>query len=615
MDLDADRAAVFGSAGAPHASHPSSWPQRVRTALAHARALSRPVSLARFTFTRSSAADDPVAKLVRVHRGIHPGADTAILRRSYEIAEKMHRGQMRKSGDPYITHPLAVAEILAELGMDTTTLVAALLHDTVEDTSYNLPTLRQDFGPEVAHLVDGVTKFDKVFFGAQAEAETIRKLIVAAGKDVRVLIIKLADRLHNMQTLDARSPASRARIARATKEVLVPLCDRLGIQVIKRELEDVVLRHLEPEAYARIEDFVNHRPQRWSYMQQVAGQVGALLRRHRIDASVRPRPRHIYSIWKDTVSGGYPQPFDPARVVVVVNGPDSDCYAALGVIHGSWRPLAGRFKDFIGAPKNNLYRSLHTTIIGPDERTVEVLIRTTAMHQTAEYGVAARYRYPKLAEDDPAHGELAWLNRVLQWQRDAPDAAEFMAALRTDLADSEIQVIARGRALVLPAGATPVDVAYELGTDIGHRCRAAAVNSRVVPLTAPLSDGDVVEIFAAPAGDPPRPREEWLQVVKTTTARVQLRRWFGPLEEEEGGGGLAERIRRGRVRLGAELRKHDRSLPQERPLREVCERLGYPDPDALLVAIADQKMAADEVAQRLIDLVDGEPGASMVRAV
>lgn len=615
MDLDADRAAVFGPGGTPHTARPpSSWPQRVRSALSHARALSRPVALARLSFTRSSPHDDPVAKLVRVHRGIHPGADPAVLRRGYEIAERMHRGQMRKSGDPYITHPLAVAQILADLGMDTTTLVAALLHDTVEDTSYNLPTLRRDFGSEVAHLVDGVTKFDKVFFGAQAEAETIRKLILAAGKDVRVLIIKIADRLHNMQTLDARSPASRARIARATQEVLVPLCDRLGIQVIKRQLEDVVLRHLESDAYTRIEDFVTHRPQRLSYMQQVAGQVRTLLRQHRVDATVRPRPRHYYSIWKDTVAGGYPQPFDPARVVVVVDGPDADCYAALGAIHGRWRPLAGRFKDYIGAPKNNLYRSLHTTVIGPDERTVEVLIRTTAMHQAAEYGVAARFRYPKLAEHDPAHGELAWLNRVLQWQHDAPDAAEFMAALRNDLADDEIQVIAGGRALVLPAGATAIDVAYELGTEIGHRCRAAAVNSRVVALTAPLSDGDVVEIFAAPAGDPPRPREEWLQVVKTTTARVQLRRWFGPADEEAGTG-LADRIRRGRVRLSAELRKHDRSLPQEQPLRAVSERLGFPDPDALLVALADERMAADEVAQQLIDLVDGEPGAPAVRGV
>jgi len=611
VDLDADRAARFG---APHASHPVSWPERVRSALAYARALSRPVALARLTFTRSSAPDDPVARLVRAHLGIHAGADTAVLRRSYEIAERMHRGQMRKSGDPYITHPLAVAQILAELGMDTTTLVAALLHDTVEDTSYNLPTLQRDFGPEVAHLVDGVTKFDKVFFGAQAEAETIRKLIVAAGKDVRVLIIKLADRLHNMQTLDARSPASRVRIARATQEVLVPLCDRLGIQVIKRQLEDEVLRHLEPEAYARIEEFVNSRPHRWAYMQQVASQMRTLLRQNRIDATVRPRPRHLYSIWKDTVAGGYPKPFDPARVVVVVDGPDADCYAALGVIHGRWRPLAGRFKDFIGAPKNNLYRSLHTTVIGPEGRTVEVLIRTTAMHQTAEYGVTARYRYPKLAENDPTHGELAWLNRLLQWQRDAPDSAEFMAALRTDLADDEIQVIARGRVLVLPAGATPVDVAYELGTEIGHRCRAAAVNSRVVPLTAPLSDGDVVEIFAAPLGDPPRPREEWLQVVKTTTARTQLRRWFGPLDEEASGG-LAERIRRGRVRLSAELRKHDRSLPREQPLREVSERLGFPDPDALLVSLADERVDPEKVAQELINLVDGEPGAFAARDV
>ncbi|MBV9830854.1 MAG: HD domain-containing protein [Marmoricola sp.] len=289
--------------------------------------------------------DDPVTTLTRTHRAIHPSADAGILRRSYAVAENMHRGQFRKSGDPYITHPLAVAQICAELGMDTTTLVAALLHDTVEDTSYTLETLHGDFGPEVTHLVDGVTKFDKAFYGKAAEAETIRKMIVAAGKDVRVLVIKLADRLHNMRTLDARSPASRARIATATLDVLVPLCDRLGIQALKRDLDDVVLYHLEPESFARIDEHVKNRPGWDEYLNSVSVQAQRALRRLRVSAEVKPRPRHYYSIWKDTVAGGHTVPFDLPRLAVVVDGPETDCYAALGAIHGQWRPVAGDDSD------------------------------------------------------------------------------------------------------------------------------------------------------------------------------------------------------------------------------------------------------------------------------
>nr|BFE75407.1 hypothetical protein GCM10020092_087080 [Actinoplanes digitatis] len=284
--------------------------------------------------------DDPVTTLTRTHRHIHPSADAGVLRRSYAVAENMHRGQFRKSGDPYITHPLAVAQICAELGMDTTTLVAALLHDTVEDTSYTLETLHGDFGPEVTHLVDGVTKFDKAFYGKVAEAETIRKMIVAAGKDVRVLVIKLADRLHNMRTLDARSPASRARIATATLDVLVPLCDRLGIQALKRDLDDVVLYHLEPDSYARIDEHVKNRPGWSEYLEDVKTKASTALRRSRVDAKVAPRPRHYYSIWKDTVAGGHPVPLDLPRIAVIVDGPETDCYAALGAIHGQWRPVA-----------------------------------------------------------------------------------------------------------------------------------------------------------------------------------------------------------------------------------------------------------------------------------
>jgi guanosine-3',5'-bis(diphosphate) 3'-pyrophosphohydrolase len=556
--------------------------------------------------------DDPVTTLTRTHRAIHPSADAGVLRRSYAVAENMHRGQFRKSGDPYITHPLAVAQICAELGMDTTTLVAALLHDTVEDTSYTLETLHGDFGPEVTHLVDGVTKFDKAFYGKVAEAETIRKMIIAAGKDVRVLVIKLADRLHNMRTLDARSPASRARIATATLDVLVPLCDRLGIQALKRDLDDVVLYHLEPESYARIDEHVRNRPGWTEYLEDVRTKASSALRRSRVDAKVAPRPRHYYSIWKDTVAGGHSIPLDLPRIAVIVDGPETDCYAALGAIHGQWRPVAGRFKDFIASPKNNLYRSLHTTITGPEGRLVEVLIRTVSMHRCAEYGVATGYRYPKSAEaaETPGADQLTWLKRVLDWEQDTTDAGQFLASLRCDLAEGQIQVFAHGKTYDLPAGSTPVDLAYELSADKGDGTLAATINGRLAPLSSPLRDGDVVEIFTEtdghvevePGAAPRGPRKEWLGFVKSTQAQMQINRFFA--EENAPGISIVDKVRLGRATIGLTLRKHDRGLASEVPLRRLAEELGYPDLETMLVAVTERNLEPDQVVEQLIALVD-----------
>ena len=523
----------------------------------------------------------------------------------------MHQGQFRKSGEPYITHPLAVAQICADLGMDTTTLVAALLHDTVEDTHYTLQALDADFGPEVAHLVDGVTKFDKAFYGKAAEAETIRKMIIAAGKDVRVLIIKLADRLHNMRTLGVRSPASRARIARATQEVLVPLCDRLGIQALKRELDDVVLEHLEPEEYARIDDHVRHRPHWDGYLQTVVRRTEVALRRNKVDASVAPRPRHYYSIWKDTVAGQHSEPFDLPRIAIVVDGPETDCYAALGAVHTLWRPVPGRFKDFIAAPKNNLYRSLHTSVIGPNNRTVEVLIRTVAMHRLAEYGVAAEFRFPQ--QNSPADArreQLAWLRRVLDWEPTTADPAQFLQSLRCDLAESQIQVFAEGRQIVLPAGSTPVDLAYELSTERGDHCLAAKINGRLAPLSSELEEGDVVEIFTEADGHtefdaqvaPPGPRREWLSFVKSPHAQMQINRWFA--EHQEPGISITDKVRLGRSTIGLALRKHHRGLANDTPLRQLAEELGYPDLETMLVAVFDRVIEPDSVVEQLIARVD-----------
>jgi guanosine-3',5'-bis(diphosphate) 3'-pyrophosphohydrolase len=555
---------------------------------------------------------DPVTRLARTHRTAHSGVDTGVLRRAYTIADNMHRGQFRISGEPYITHPLAVAQICAELGMDTITLVAALLHDTVEDTRYTLQALHGDFGPEVAHLVDGVTKFDKAFYGTAAEAETIRKMIVAAGKDVRVLIIKLADRLHNMRTLDARSPASRARIARATQEVLVPLCDRLGIQVLKRELDDVVLYHLEPDADARIDQHVQHR-EGWSrYVDGVVVEAKAALRRGKVTAQVSARPRHYYSIWKDTVAGGYPVPHDLPRIAIVVDGRETDCYAALGAIHGRWRPVPGRFKDFIASPKNNLYRSLHTTVRGPDDRSVEVLIRTDEMHQLAEYGIAAHFRYPKSLEamDMARVDQLDWLRRVLDFEQETADATQFLASLRCDLSETQIQVFADGRQVVLPAGATPVDLAYELGVQKGDHCLAAAVNGRLAPLSSELEDGDVVEIFTEAEGNtgpevaatPTGPHRDWLSFVKSSHAQMQIKRWFS--DHDEPGITIADKVRLGMATIGLALRRHDRGLSNDQPLRQLADEMGYPDLEAMLVAVVDRTISPDTVADQLVALVD-----------
>ncbi|MEU1603409.1 RelA/SpoT family protein [Micromonospora matsumotoense] len=553
---------------------------------------------------------DPVTQLVRTHRGIHSSADASVLRRAYTIAENMHRGQFRKSGEPYITHPLAVAQICADLGMDTITLVAALLHDTVEDTRYTLQALSEDFGHEVAHLVDGVTKFDKAFYGKAAEAETIRKMIIAAGKDVRVLIIKLADRLHNMRTLGVRSAASRERIARKTQEVLVPLCDRLGIQTLKRDLDDVVLLHLEPDEHARLARHVHDRPGWDAYLDDVVAQTKVSLRRSRVDAEVSVRPRHLYSIWKDTVADGHAIPYDLPRIVIVVDGPATDCYAALGAVHGRWRPIPGRFKDFIASPKNNLYRSLHTSVCGPQDRTVEVLIRTREMHRCAEYGVAADFRFPRAATGGSQTDQLSWLRRVLDWEQEAPDPAQFLQSLRCDLAEAQIQVVADGRQVVLPAGATPVDLAYELGTERGDHCLAARINGRLAPLASELDEGDVVEIYSENDAEsgfaadvaPRGPRREWLDFVKSPHAQMQISRWF--TEHVEPGISIADKVRLGRATIGLALRTHHRGLASDLPLLRLSEELGYPDLETLLVAVFDRAVEPDTVVRQLIDLVD-----------
>src|SRR5699024_739124 len=420
-----------------------------------------------------------------VHKELHPSADLTELQRAYDVAEELHRDQRRKSGDPYITHPLAVATILAELGMDTTNLVDALLHDTVEDTGYYLDELADDFSDKVSELVDGVTKLDKVKLGTAAEAETIRKMVIAMAQDPRVLVVKLADRLHNMRTMRFLPPEKQARKAKETLEVLAPLAHRLGMATIKWELEDLSFAILQPKKYDEIVRLVADRaPSRDTYLQWVIGEINQQLEASRISAQVEGRPKHYYSIHQKMIVRGreLDDIHDLVGVRILVEEV-RDCYAAMGVVHSLWQPMPGRFKDYIAQPRFGVYQSLHTTVMGPDGKPLEVQIRTHAMHRTAEYGIAAHWRYK---ETKGAHtgnavdvDEMAWMRQLLDWQREAADPGEFLESLRYELATREIFVFTpKGDVITLPVDATPVDFAYAVHTEVGHRCIGARINGR-----------------------------------------------------------------------------------------------------------------------------------------
>ncbi|MFF5337337.1 RelA/SpoT family protein [Streptomyces sp. NPDC013181] len=479
---------------------------------------------------------DAIAHVAEAHRAHHPDADLAVLHRAYLLAETSHRGQMRKSGEPYITHPLAVTLILAELGAETTTLTASLLHDTVEDTEVTLEQVREEFGEEVCYLVDGVTKLEKVDYGAAAEPETFRKMLVATGDDVRVMSIKLADRLHNMRTLGVMRPEKQARIAKVTRDVLIPLAERLGVQALKTELEDLVFAILHPEEYARTSELISAAAEASDPLGAMAGQVASVLREAGIPAEVQVRPRHFVSVHRVRIKRGELRGSDFGRVLVLV-GEDADCYAVLGELHTCFTPVISEFKDFIAAPKFNLYQSLHTAVVGPDGEVAEILIRTHRMHKVAEAGVVALGN-PYASDSgpqtlEPADGERAdptrpgWLSRLLQWQRSAPDPDTFWTTLRDDLAqDREITVFRTdGGTLGLPAGASCVDAAYAQHGAAAHACIGARVNGRLATLSTVLKDGDTVQpLIAEDAASGPSPR--WLDHARTPAARIAIRGWL-----------------------------------------------------------------------------------------
>ncbi|RKN37291.1 RelA/SpoT family protein [Streptomyces hoynatensis] len=493
---------------------------------------------------RSHRLPDAIEHVAQVHRRHHPRADLGILRRAYLLAESAHRGQFRKSGEPYITHPLAVTLILAELGAETTTLTASLLHDTVEDTEVTLDQVRADFGEEVCHLVDGVTKLEKVDYGAAAEPETFRKMLVATGSDVRVMSIKLADRLHNMRTLGVMRPEKQARIARVTGDVLIPLAERLGVQAVKTELEDLVFAILQPEEHARARELILEHGREPEPLAEVAEAVRGVLREAGISAEVLIRPRHVLSVHRARLKRGSLGPCDYGRLLILV-AEDADCYAALGELHTCFSPIVSEFKDFIAAPKFNLYQSLHTAVADESGRVAEILVRTHRMHRVAETGVVALGDPHRSAEGEAAgeEGERAdptrpgWLSRLLEWQRQATDPDTFWTELRDELArDREITVFAAAPEegpLQLPAGATCVDAAYARHGEAAHACIGARVNGRLATLRTVLRDGDTLQLLLAPDGSS-GPSPEWLGYAITPAARIPIRRWL-----DSGGAGEA----------------------------------------------------------------------------
>ena len=576
-------------------------------------ATTSPASLRRlvpriFSKAQPTGAVDRLIKTVRTH---HPKADVGLIERAYSAAERAHDGQLRRSGEPYITHPVAVAQILADLGIGPVTIAAALLHDTVEDTEYTLELLRKDFGDEIAMLVDGVTKLDKLKYGDSAQAETVRKMVVAMSKDIRVLVIKLADRLHNARTWGFVPAASATRKAQETLEIYAPLAHRLGIQAIKWELEDLSFAVLYPKLYVEIESLVKERtPQREEFVQEVIDAVNEDLKGAKIRGKVAGRPKQYYSIYQKMILRGreFDEIYDLVGIRILVNSV-RDCYAVLGAIHARWNPIPGRFKDYIATPKFNLYQSLHTTVIGPHGRAVELQIRTEEMHQRAEFGVAAHWKYKERMNGGKGAGsslapdtDMAWLAHISDWQADTSDPNEFLESLRFEIGAKEVYVFTpRGKVIGLPAGATPVDFAYAVHTEVGHRTMGAKVNGRLVPLDTTLNSGEVVEVFTSKNPDA-GPSKDWLAFVTSPRARNKIKQWFTKERREEA-------IEQGKDSIARAMRKQNRPLQKlmsQDSFSEVAAHMRYEDVSALYAAVGEGHVSTQSVLEKVVASLQAE---------
>ena len=527
-----------------------------------------------------------------------PGADLALLARAYDFSAASHKGQHRASGEPYLSHPLEVAHLLVDFKMDVTTVTAGLLHDVLEDTKATKPELEREFGGEIADLVDGVTKLGKLAFSSREErqAENFRKMLVAMARDLRVLMIKLADRLHNMRTLDYLPPDKARKIAQETLDIYAPLAHRLGMAKVKAELEDLALRTLQAEAYVDLQKRVaKRRLEREADINQVIAILERKLSEVGIEAKIRGRPKHFYSIWKKMHDQGreFDEIYDLTAVRVVTTSV-RDCYGALGVIHSLWKPVPGRFKDFIAMPKVNMYQSLHTTVIGPKGDPVEIQIRTREMHRIAEEGIAAHWLYKeKKSGKDKADESLLWLRQLLETQQDTKDPREFMDSVRVDLFPDEVYVFTpKGDVKALPESATPIDFAYAVHTKVGEHCVGAKVNGKLVPLRYTLQQGDIVEIVTSPNQHPSR---DWLKIVRSNRARAKINQW---LKVEE----RARSIELGREMFEREAKKYHlnaTALLGGEEIKKIAADLGYPAPDDLLAAVGYGKSSVHQLLNKL----------------
>lgn len=536
--------------------------------------------------------------LVELYKSYSPEAETSRIVQAYDLAREAHAGQSRATGDPYLTHVLQTAKILADMYMDEPSIVAGLLHDVPEDTSVDLETIRDRFGGEVASLVDGVTKLSQLRLGMeQEEAESLRKMFLAMAEDIRVVLIKLADRLHNMRTLYGLPPEKQRKIARETLEIYAPLANRLGIYNIRRELEDLSLKHLEPEAYNEIEQLLaEDRDDSQSFIQQAITILRERLRQEGIEADITGRPKHIYSIYNKMLAKerDFTRIYDIRAVRVIVDSV-KDCYLVLGVVHSLWTPIPGEFDDYIAKPKDNLYQSLHTAVIGPGGKPVEVQIRTHEMHKLAEYGIAAHWRYkePGGRRDPNLEDKINWMRQLMEWRTEISDARAFVDSLKTDIFRDQVYVFTpKGQIIELPAGATPIDFAYYVHTEIGHRCRGAKVNGKIVALDYKLKTGDRVEILTAKKGGPSR---DWLNpslgLVHTARGREKIRQWFKKQEREAA-------VAEGRELLEKELRRLGLS---QKNLDEVARLFNFRTIEELFEAIGHEDISIQNVGTKLLE--------------
>jgi guanosine-3',5'-bis(diphosphate) 3'-pyrophosphohydrolase len=546
-----------------------------------------------------------VDELIADVEGYIPDVDRDLLSRAFSFSARAHEGQQRRSGEDFIHHPFGVAKICAELRLDEQTIAAALLHDVVEDTETDLEAVKDEFGDEIAHLVDGVTKLTRIAFQSRehAEAENYRKMIVAMAQDVRVILVKLADRMHNLRTIEYLGKQKQLQKAREALEVYAPLAHRLGIHALKWELEDLAFQTLHPRKYEEIRTMVNERrADRETHVGKAAKVLQRELDKVDIPADISGRPKHFYSIYDKMTRKGkeFNEIYDltAMRVIVERSGDEGtrDCYGALGLIHSLWKPMPGRFKDHVAMPKFNGYRALHTTVIGPEGKPLEIQVRTREMHRTAEYGIAAHWLYKRGGKDRPADKEwIAWVDQLMDWQEDEADPREFMKSFRTDLFDDEVYVFTpKGEVKTLPAGSTPIDFAYAVHTDVGHRTVGAKVNGRIVPLHYKLHSGEFVEILTAKSGR--GPSRDWMTLAASSRARNKIRQWFSRETREE-------TEQKGRDALEQALKKQNlpyRKLVGSAVLAQVIRESGYKKAEDFYLALGSGKLQAGQIVNKVL---------------